>query len=681
MRTAHPTNSSVRSGTPVELAARHATDPAEQAEMRPDQVARRRRPRKILSCARRLVVLVSVLTVSLAALVTPPALAQQSAPASTSTTQPTTSSSTITTSTTAPVVTTTTIPATTTTSAPPATTSITSVPAPTTTSTTSTSVTTTTAPATTSTTAVTIGPTPLSVGAPTPASSPPAIQGLAPSATPSSTGTGGSVAPGESATTGNFSRVLKLLENSAGGPGPRDDSLTRAEQEVTRLQAELAAAQQQVGAADAALELTKAAVTANEVAMRAVDDALATLPLPPAPAPKVHATPTLTSIAPQRPKAAEAVANARARTLAQRVSLDAHRERTLQALDQAGQRAAAAREAHAAKSVEVETAVRALEALRRQLWSKLDDPIFTSVARVLVSGADGRQVEPSRLALSTIPSASLELYRRVAATCPGLSWTVLAAIGSIESDHGRSTAPGVREGANFAGAMGPMQFMPETWAAYGMDGDSDGKRDVYNPADAVHGSANYLCASGAGALARLAEAIWAYNHAGWYVDDVLALALRYGAEGVGTGPGTPSADAATLLNQPNLVLTAEARSDLTAGLVDPRLVRMLATLSADHRIAVSVIKTGHSKFVAGTDRVSNHYYGRGVDIYAVDGADVTSSNHAALRLSVAILTSAPDIRPDEFGSPWPELGTFPGAFSDAGHQGHLHLGWRAVGAP
>jgi len=202
---------------------------------------------------------------------------------------------------------------------------------------------------------------------------------------------------------------------------------------------------------------------------------------------------------------------------------------------------------------------------------------------------------------------------------------------------------------------------------------------VYNPADAVRGSANYLCVSGAGGLSRLAEAIWAYNHAGWHVDDVLALALRYGADGLGTASGTSSEDVAAVLNQPNLVLSAEARGDLAASVVGPRVVRMLAALSADHRIAISVIKTGHSVFVEGTDRVSNHYYGRAIDIYALDGADVASSNHAALQLSLAIMTSAPELRPDELGSPWPELGTFPGAFSDAGHQDHLHLGWRAAG--
>ncbi|MDQ4096994.1 MAG: hypothetical protein M3144_03875, partial [Actinomycetota bacterium] len=81
--------------------------------------------------------------------------------------------------------------------------------------------------------------------------------------------------------------------------------------------------------------------------------------------------------------------------------------------------------------------------------------------------------------------------------------------------------------------------------------------------------------------------------------------------------------------------------------------------------------------VRGTERESNHYHGRGVDIYVVDGADVSASNQAALRLAIAFLTADPSVRPDELGLPWPDLAHFPGAFSDADHAGHLHLGWRS----
>jgi hypothetical protein len=120
------------------------------------------------------------------------------------------------------------------------------------------------------------------------------------------------------------------------------------------------------------------------------------------------------------------------------------------------------------------------------------------------------------------PGSYLDLYKQAAATCPGLSWTVLAAIGQIESDHGRNAGPST------AGALGPMQFMPATWKAYGVDGDADGKADIMNPYDAVPGAAKYLCANGAGGGGKhLYNAIFRYNHADWYVRRVLNLAKAY----------------------------------------------------------------------------------------------------------------------------------------------------------
>jgi membrane-bound lytic murein transglycosylase B len=85
----------------------------------------------------------------------------------------------------------------------------------------------------------------------------------------------------------------------------------------------------------------------------------------------------------------------------------------------------------------------------------------------------------------------------------------------------------VRDGANFAGAMGPMQFLAGTWAAYSADGDDDGVRNVYDPDDAVFGAARYLCASGGAKVETLRSALWAYNHADWYVEMVLELAAKY----------------------------------------------------------------------------------------------------------------------------------------------------------
>ncbi|WP_433500479.1 lytic transglycosylase domain-containing protein [Sphaerimonospora sp. CA-214678] len=120
------------------------------------------------------------------------------------------------------------------------------------------------------------------------------------------------------------------------------------------------------------------------------------------------------------------------------------------------------------------------------------------------------------------PESYLELYQRSAGLCPGLSWTVLAAIGQIESGHGRNNGP------SSAGALGPMQFMPATWKAYGVDGDGDGETDVWSAYDAVPSAASYLCANGAGRGGeKLRKAVWFYNHSWSYVDRVLSLADAY----------------------------------------------------------------------------------------------------------------------------------------------------------
>jgi hypothetical protein len=132
----------------------------------------------------------------------------------------------------------------------------------------------------------------------------------------------------------------------------------------------------------------------------------------------------------------------------------------------------------------------------------------------------------ARAAARAKPSNWLQLYQDSAADyCPGLSWTVLAAIGEIESGDGENDGPST------AGARGPMQFMPATWAAWDTDGfGQTGPPDVMNPYDAVPSAARLLCADGAGGTLGLSAAIFDYNHAGWYVSEVLALASEYAQE-------------------------------------------------------------------------------------------------------------------------------------------------------
>jgi murein DD-endopeptidase MepM/ murein hydrolase activator NlpD len=122
----------------------------------------------------------------------------------------------------------------------------------------------------------------------------------------------------------------------------------------------------------------------------------------------------------------------------------------------------------------------------------------------------------------------------------GIPWQVLASINRIESNFGQNMGP------SSAGAVGWMQFMPSTWLRWGMDGDGDGLSDPWNPDDAVFSAARYLAA--AGGATDLPRAIFAYNHAQWYVDEVLAGARLYSSDGggaVGFTPAQPSVEVDT----------------------------------------------------------------------------------------------------------------------------------------
>ena len=143
----------------------------------------------------------------------------------------------------------------------------------------------------------------------------------------------------------------------------------------------------------------------------------------------------------------------------------------------------------------------------------------------------------------------------------GVPWQVLGAINKIESGFGQNMGP------SSAGALGWMQFMPSTWMRWGMDGDGDGLADPWDPEDAVYAAARYLAA--AGAHESIERSIFAYNHAQWYVDDVLELAATFG-------------DASFTVGLPAL---AYPTADLDARLQDVR--RRLARLSHELDLALN----------------------------------------------------------------------------------------------
>jgi murein DD-endopeptidase MepM/ murein hydrolase activator NlpD len=103
----------------------------------------------------------------------------------------------------------------------------------------------------------------------------------------------------------------------------------------------------------------------------------------------------------------------------------------------------------------------------------------------------------------------------------GIPWQVLASINKVESNFGRNMGP------SSAGAIGWMQFMPSTWLRWGTDANGDGVADPWNPDDAIFSAARYLAA--AGGTSDLSRSVYAYNHADWYVNEVLDLANLYGS--------------------------------------------------------------------------------------------------------------------------------------------------------
>lgn len=150
-----------------------------------------------------------------------------------------------------------------------------------------------------------------------------------------------------------------------------------------------------------------------------------------------------------------------------------------------------------------------------------------SIGTLMVPGA-----APSAQATERIPDQMLALYERAAPSCPGLSWTVLAAIGTVESSNGTSRLPGVHSGANYAGAEGPMQFEPATFAEYDEPVPPGGARppSPYDAVDAVYAAVRLLCDNGAAAGADITAAVFAYNHSESYVSEVLSLARSFASQ-------------------------------------------------------------------------------------------------------------------------------------------------------
>jgi cell wall-associated NlpC family hydrolase len=174
--------------------------------------------------------------------------------------------------------------------------------------------------------------------------------------------------------------------------------------------------------------------------------------------------------------------------------------------------------------------------------------------------SDGTAIPFSQTQNGQMSFAALRAIWQAAGNAYGIPWQVLAAINKVETDFGRNLGP------SSAGAVGWMQFMPSTWARWGIDANGDGVADPNNPADAIFSAARYLV--GCGGQFDIARAVYCYNHSSSYVSEVLGLAALYGRGG-GAGSGLFSVDLQPQLDSARKQITA-SNTQLVVARADAR---------------------------------------------------------------------------------------------------------------
>ena len=158
----------------------------------------------------------------------------------------------------------------------------------------------------------------------------------------------------------------------------------------------------------------------------------------------------------------------------------------------------------------------------RRLLAGMSASLLVLGLAVAISEARASSVGPRPIvaAAPRVLPAEYQSYVSAAAACPGLDPMILVAIHDVE------TGRDARGETSSAGAIGPMQFLPDTWAAYGVDADHDGTVDVHNLTDALAGATRLLCRNGVADPATRGTAIWNYNHSWGYVRAVLIRAAE-----------------------------------------------------------------------------------------------------------------------------------------------------------
>jgi transglycosylase-like protein with SLT domain len=250
----------------------------------------------------------------------------------------------------------------------------------------------------------------------------------------------------------------------------------------------------------------------------------------------------------------------------------------------------------------------------------------------------------------------------------------LAAVARIESNFGKGMSP------EQLSSVGPLGITEDHWKQYAVDGDGDGKIKRQSPADSAATLARMIWAAG-----DLRAGLFQQNHAEWYVEAVLQDAesmagscqVKTVAYSVALpGPTTGSA----VINWSNVTLSNSLEMvDIKSGAIDQRILNILGAISQQHQITISALRSDHSKLTS-SGNVSNHYYGRAMDIAAIDGVPCTDVSPdgpcGTIARQLGALPAGQE--PTELIYCFdPDGPANPNGFAQADHCDHVHVGFDA----
>jgi hypothetical protein len=244
----------------------------------------------------------------------------------------------------------------------------------------------------------------------------------------------------------------------------------------------------------------------------------------------------------------------------------------------------------------------------------------------------------------------------------------MAAVGRLESDFGRGmTKKQLR-------TTGPLGLDRSEWRHYGVDGDEDGHIRHADPSDSAATLARLIWSRGS-----LRAGVFTHNQASWYVDAVMNDANRMQGRckvrSIDWAIALPQATSAPI-NWANLTLSNDLElHDIKTGALDPRILGLLGAITQDHQITISALRSDHSEYTVDGN-VSNHYFGRAMDIASVDGVSCTDTapNAPCANLGRTHAYQPPPAHPTELIYCFDLDGPGP-AFARSDHCDHVHVGY------